>query len=191
MAILSAYNLLRALTLFHFALSYVLLTNPTKLLSNNFLTLLSESMGFAPISASTFTLSPAPTSILGLFLAITALSDLTSLGTGDALRHFWDAQAPVRLGAFMVTCAYTYVMKPRTQDGRRRYTALSMSEERESGISNGLVFTWAFVEMTVWFMIYIRLREESRDVQLRAMQLMKERAEIDERLRQNREDRLD
>ena len=99
----------------------------------------------------------------------------------------------------MLLAAYTYVFKPRRSS---RFKPMSVEEESLAGIRTGTVFTWAFFEMLVWFwvilekaplasgianqfhlgrQVYVKLREERRDAQLRLAQQMaeKQRMEID------------
>jgi hypothetical protein len=40
------------------------------------------------------------------------------------------------------------------------------------GLKNRVFFTWAFVEMITWFWIFVTLREERREVVLRAQERM-------------------
>jgi hypothetical protein len=46
------------------------------------------------------------------------------------------------------------------------YTASGWGE----GLKNRVFFTWAFVEMITWFWVFVTLREERRDVALRAQE---------------------
>jgi hypothetical protein len=46
------------------------------------------------------------------------------------------------------------------------YVASSWGE----GLKNRILFTWAFVEMITWFWIWTTLREERRDMLLKAQE---------------------
>jgi hypothetical protein len=48
----------------------------------------------------------------------------------------------------------------------RAYVASSWGE----GLKNRVMFTWAFVEMITWFWIWTTLREERREMLLKAQE---------------------
>ncbi|KAF8453759.1 increased loss of mitochondrial DNA protein 1 [Kalaharituber pfeilii] len=177
MAILSAYNLIRALTGFHLTLAYVALTTPEKLATHPVVTLFGESMGFSPVSADSLVSSPSATSFVGLLFGLIAFSDMSALGSGEAARGHWDIQAPSRLAFFMGLSAYTYILRPRRNN---RFEEMSIQEEQIAGVRTGLVFTWAFFELVTWFWVYIRLREERRDAQLRLAQEVAEKERLEQ-----------
>ena len=138
MAILSAQSLLRTLSLFHLTLSYYLFTSPATIASQNLVYVLGAAMDIPdpPISLST----PSPASALAaLFLALIAISDLTSSGLSEEVAsHHWSSQAPVRLAFFFAVTAYSYVGKPGGMWGV---------------LCNSVVFTWGFLEMLWWFWV--------------------------------------
>lgn len=40
-------------------------------------------------------------------------------------------------------------------------------------LSNGVIFTWAFMEMIVWFWVFVTLRDERREIVARAFEKRK------------------
>jgi Increased loss of mitochondrial DNA protein 1 len=75
--------------------------------------------------------------------------------------HYWGTQTPVRLLFLFLLTAYSYLVKQSSQiSGSLPTSSLGY------GLQNGLVFTWAFLELGVWFLIYISLREERASIQI-------------------------
>ncbi len=146
MAILSAQTLLRTLTLFHLTLAYYLLTSPATIASQNLVYVLGAAMEIPepPISLST----PSPASTLAaLFLALLALSDLTSSGLPEEVgSHYWSNQAPVRLAFFFAVTGYSYAAKPGGLLGGKAGRGGEV-------LCNSVVFTWGFLEMLLWFWV--------------------------------------
>lgn len=97
-----------------------------------------------PISLST----PSPASTLAaLFLALFAISDLTSSGLPEEVgSHYWSSQAPIRLTFFFAVTGYSYAGKPGGVLG---------GKGRMGGevLCNSVVFTWGFLEMLWWFWV--------------------------------------
>ncbi|KAL9138017.1 MAG: hypothetical protein Q9175_000757 [Cornicularia normoerica] len=172
MAILSAQSLLRILTLFHLTLSYYLFTSPATITSQNLVYVLGVSMDIPdpPISLST----PSPASTLAaLFLALLAISDLTSSGLSEEVgSHYWSSQAPVRLAFFFALTGYSYAGKPGGLLGGK-------AETKGEVLCNSVVFTWGFLEMLWWFWIYVTLRDEKRKLMA---QVQERRKAEDDRL---------
>ncbi|KAF8430269.1 increased loss of mitochondrial DNA protein 1 [Tirmania nivea] len=171
MASVSAFTLIRIVIGVHFIVSYLLLTSPGNIVTNGVVKMLGESTGFAPLSMKSLESSPAVTAFAGILLGLLGFVDFTALASsatgGDASRIHWEIQAPSRLIAFMGLTAYTYIFKPHRTT---RFVPLTAEEEKLAGLKTGAVFTWAFFEMVWWFWIYIKLREEKRDAQLRLAQ---------------------
>jgi hypothetical protein len=70
--------------------------------------------------------------------------------------HYWSLQAPIRLTFFFGLTAYTYVTRPGgLRVGRVLDTAIApaMREEFAEGLSNSVVFSWAFLEIAFWFWV--------------------------------------
>jgi len=68
--------------------------------------------------------------------------------------HYWCSQTPVRLLFLFTLTAYSYLAKSYSQISSVTKPSLG------DGLQNGLVFTWAFAELGIWFLIYITIREE-------------------------------
>ncbi|CAF9915727.1 hypothetical protein IMSHALPRED_002684 [Imshaugia aleurites] len=166
MAIVSAQSLLRTVSLFHLTLSYYLFTSPSTIASQNLVYVLGAAMEIPdpPISLST----PSPASTLAaLFLALLAISDLTSSGLPEEVgSHHWSSQAPVRLVFFFAVTGYSYAGKPGGLWGGKAGT-------RAEVLCNSVVFTWGFMEMLWWFWIYITLRDEKRELMVKIQERRK------------------
>lgn len=85
--------------------------------------------------------------------------------------EYWGSQVPVRLLFFFLITGYTYLSKPGGllgQPAGRAYKAGPAGT-----LKNGMVFTWGFVEVVMWFWIYMNVREERR---VAATKMAEERA---------------
>ncbi|CAD6575659.1 MAG: hypothetical protein ASARMPREDX12_008546 [Alectoria sarmentosa] len=166
MAIISAQSLLRTLSLFHLTVSYYLFTSPSTIASQNLVYVLGAAMDIPdpPISLST----PSPASTLAaLFLALLAISDLTSSGLPEEVgSHYWSSQAPIRLAFFFGITGYSYAGKPGGLWGGKAGT-------EGKGLCNSVVFTWGFLEMLWWFWVYVTLRDEKRDMMVKVQERRK------------------
>lgn len=148
MAILSAQSLLRTLSLFHLTLSYYLLTSPSTLASQNLVYVLGAAMDIPDPPVSLSTPSPAST-LAALFLALLALSDLTSSGLPEEVgSHYWSSQAPVRLAFFFAVTGYAYAGKPGGV-----WWGKAGGPTKGEVLCNSVVFTWGFLEMLWWFWV--------------------------------------
>ncbi|KAL0633429.1 hypothetical protein Q9L58_007682 [Maublancomyces gigas] len=157
MALLSAYNLIRILLTAHLLFGILLIYTPKILTEQNIIFLLGEAVGL-PHPKSSFHLNPLATSILGIMFIFSGISDLVVVSSYEEVsRGYWDAQAPFRMAFFFFLTAYTYVLRPG-----RGNTDISINP-----LKNSLVFTWAFVEVIMWFWIYNQLKEERRGAQHR------------------------
>lgn len=72
--------------------------------------------------------------------------------------EYWSSQAPVRALFFFVLTGYVYVFKADPNTIRSFKSRQTVGAQLE----NGLVFTWGFVEVLIWFWAYTKLREERR-----------------------------
>ncbi len=71
--------------------------------------------------------------------------------------HYWASQAPIRLLFLFSLTAYAYLFPPTELT---KFTKPSPGDS----LKNGLVFTWSFFELGVWFLIYITLRDERKNI---------------------------
>lgn len=148
MAILSAQSLLRILTAFHFTVSYYLFTSPSTIASQNLVYVLGAAMDIPEPPISLTTPSPAST-LAALFLALLALSDVTSSGLPEEVgSHYWSNQAPVRLAFFFGVTGYSYAGKPEGLLGGK-------AGVQGEVLCNSVVFTWGFLEMLWWFWVSV------------------------------------
>lgn len=130
-----------------------------------------------PISLST----PSPASTLAaLFLALLAISDLTSSGLPEEVgSYYWSSQAPIRLAFFFGVTGYSYAGKPGGLWGGKAGVGGEV-------LCNSVVFTWGFLEMLWWFwvsepfdlqgrlliakQIYVTLRDEKRELMVKVQE---------------------
>lgn len=80
--------------------------------------------------------------------------------------EYWGSQIPIRLIYFFVIAGYTYLFK---NDGMTR-RGKSYKPSVGDNLKNGLIFSWSFVEILIWFWIYLGIREERRQAAARILQ---------------------
>lgn len=143
--------LLRVLSLFHLFISYTLLHRPHVLPTHPLVLMLGSSMRVPdPRSPSLLTTSPA-LGLVALLLALLALSDLSATMLPDtAYEEHWGVQAPSRVVFFFTLAAWIYGTKGGSQEGW-------------GVLRNGVVFSWAFLELVAMFWVFTSLKEERRE----------------------------
>jgi hypothetical protein len=100
--------------------------------------------------------------LLALILTLLALSDLTACSLPDEhSRVYWGTQVPVRLLFLFFLTGYTYMFK---EDGMMDFSGGGGRYRAGAGegLKNAVVFTFGFVELSVWFWVFITLRDERR-----------------------------
>ncbi|KAF9730736.1 hypothetical protein PMIN06_006376 [Paraphaeosphaeria minitans] len=164
MAIVSAYTIIRALALFHITLAVFVLRNPRMIAEQNIVFLLGEAMQLP--TPRDFLKPSAATGFIAVLFAFIGISDLTALSMPEeAVEAHWGTQTPVRLAFLFGLTGYAYAFKP---DGLLGSTARGAGDH----LKNSVVFAFGFVELTVWFWVFIALRDERRQ---RAIRLMEKR----------------
>jgi hypothetical protein len=76
----------------------------------------------------------------------------------QAAHHYWGSQTPVRLLFLFGLTFYSYLSKPGSTFGADVFAESFPGDM----LKNDLIFTWSFMEMGFWFLIYLSLREERR-----------------------------
>ncbi|KAF2441302.1 hypothetical protein P171DRAFT_94087 [Karstenula rhodostoma CBS 690.94] len=169
MAIFSAYTIIRALALFHVTLAVFVLRNPRIIAEQNIVFLLGEAMQLP--TPREFLKPSAATGFIAVLLAFLGISDLTALSMSEeAVEAHWGTQTPVRLAFLFGLTGYAYAFK---QGGVLGSTARGAGDH----LKNSVVFAFGFVELTVWFWVFITLRDERRQRVIRLME--RRRAEQD------------
>jgi hypothetical protein len=192
MAIISANNQIRSISLFHLTLAGILIKNPSMISNQGVVLLLGESMQLVHLPSHSFplflptanTTQPTPRdfskpSALSAFLAIIfaflGISDLTSLSLpAEISDEHWGLQAPVRLLFLFLVTAYTYIFK---EGGMLAPRGVDWRMSANVGISNSIVFTWGFFEVAAWFWVYTTLREERMEKAKIAVEKQKREAD--------------
>lgn len=109
----------------------------------------------APTTLST----PSPAlAIASLSFAILGCADLTATNLDEQVSSFyWSSQAPVRLAFFLGITGYSYMWKPAggvlSEIGGARVGVGKQGSFLGGMLCNSVVFTWAFVEMLMWFWV--------------------------------------
>ena len=188
MAILSTFSIIRFLSLFHLAAAWFLLVSPARLINQNMIVILGEAMQIPP--TRDFGKASEVTSFAGLILGLLAVTDFvaTYLPQLTAV-EYWTTQVPVRLLALFGITAYPLLFKAggflgppaSAADSALGGFATAVKHNRSPGqlIINDLVFTAGFVEVSIWFWVFIMLKDERREVAVKLAQRKKETEVLD------------
>ncbi|KAF2222135.1 increased loss of mitochondrial DNA protein 1 [Elsinoe ampelina] len=174
MALISVFTLIRALSLFHIGCAYLLLVSPKTFAEQNMVMLLGDAM---QLPETTDFLRPTEaTAYAALILLFLGVSDLvaSSLPAITSL-EYWITQVPVRLFMLFSITSYTYLFK---EDGM--FGSGPAAGERATGelLRNNLVFATGFVEVSLWFWVFVLLRDERRGMAGKLAERRHEREEL-------------
>ncbi|KAI9658857.1 MAG: hypothetical protein M1831_003883 [Alyxoria varia] len=179
MPIISSATILRSLALIHITAAYYLITAPSVLPKNNLVGLLSGATALRPPGTSaipdSFSSANYAASFAGLCLGVWGFSDLLATSLPEfAYDEFWSAQASLRLLLWFLVGGWAYVSK------FTRSTGVSIEESLGGHLRNGLVFSFAFVEMVMTFWVFTNLREERAEAAKRYAEKQKKEEELRE-----------
>jgi hypothetical protein len=162
MGFLSPYTLIRTVSIFHLSAAYFFLASPRKLVDQNVVFMLGESMRLVrqdqlqetkcrtnqtPQPHITTMDTPSEASaFIAVLLVFLGLADLTaaSLPALPAL-EYWLGNVPVRLTVLFALTAYSYLCK----EGGMLGAATGVG----ANLCNSWVFSWAFMELMVWYWV--------------------------------------
>jgi hypothetical protein len=94
--------------------------------------------------------------LLAAVLTLYALADIAAISLREEVAAFyWQSQAPIRLLFFFGLTAFSYSYRPGgIFAGRADSVAAALAGKLSpGGIGSGLVFTWAFFGMVLWFWV--------------------------------------
>ncbi|KXS95557.1 hypothetical protein AC578_5253 [Pseudocercospora eumusae] len=162
MGIISAFTLIRTISLFHITAAYFFLTAPRILADQNVVFILGESMR---INHATSLDKPSEASaFIAILLAFIGLADLTAASMHEeAALYYWTSNVPVRLAFLFGLSGYVYLFKEDGVFGSSSAASAGIGEP----LQNSLVFTFGFFEIAMWFWIFTSLRDERRQFALR------------------------
>ncbi|KAK5108070.1 hypothetical protein LTR62_008787 [Meristemomyces frigidus] len=148
MAIISAYTIIRAISIFHITAAYFFLVSPKKIVDQNVVYILGESMKLPHIE--TMDKASQASALVALLLALLGISDLTAANMNEEVAiQYWLANVPVRMVFLFVVTGYVYLFKPGGLLGPSSITGAGMGEP----LQNSLVFAWGFMELAAWFWV--------------------------------------
>ena len=155
MALFSCSNLLRILSIFHLTLAYYLFTAPILLTEQNLVLILGAAMDF-PRPSEALSVPNSATGLAALFLITISVMDLTAPSVENEIGSaYWSTQAPLRVALYFAITAGVYFGKfglEQTKSTARLTGNASFMTIREV-VCNSFVFTWAFLEMMLWFWV--------------------------------------
>ena len=146
-------TLIRSLATFNLGLAYLFHTSPKTVASHPFVFIIGEAMGLPKTTA--FQVPSPAASFLAAAITLFAVTDLSSASMPEEITSYvWSAQAPIRFFLFAALAAYSYGshLFRFAKDANATDGAAGSTAER-GGIDNGVVFTWAFVQMVIWFWV--------------------------------------
>lgn len=170
MSLVSSSIIIRTVSFLHITAGYYLLSKPSLLTDQNLVLILSEAMQLPSPSDTSSALSEpnTATAIAGLFLAMLGFTDMLGCAVTEfAYDEFWSAQVPVRVAMWLGLTGWVYVTA-RGKDVEKHAStnamkeAMGMKVEWTVYLQNGLIFTIAFVEASIWFWVWLTLRDERK-----------------------------
>ncbi|GAB7349569.1 hypothetical protein MBLNU459_g0263t1 [Dothideomycetes sp. NU459] len=179
MATISAFTLIRMLSLLHITAAYFFLARPQLIADQTFIVILGESMRLPHPTA--FVKATEATAFTGLVLAFLGVTDLVAASLPDRTAlEYWSSTVPVRLLLLFATTGYVYLFKddgvfgsgPGNGLARLRGTA-GVGEN----VKNSLVFSTGFFEVCMWFWVFLALKDERKAF---AVKVAEERAREEE-----------
>lgn len=109
-----------------------------------------------------FATPSAAIAFIAVLFAFMGVNDLTASSLPDEVFDaYWGAQTPVRLVFLFALTGYTLLFKEGGMFGGARSVGYSASPG--SYLKNSVVFSWSFIELSMWFWIFVTLREERRE----------------------------
>jgi len=68
--------------------------------------------------------------------------------------EYWSTMTPVRLVFLFPLTAYAYLFRP---SGLAAVTTKYVKHAPQNNLKNGVIFTWAFMELVMWFWVSLNL----------------------------------
>jgi hypothetical protein len=104
---------------------------------------------------------PSPvTALLSLILGFFGISDLIAVSISEPVAvEYWSAVTPLRLIFLFPLTAYIYLHQP---DYFGTVKSKAYKASPGDNLKNGVTFSWLFVEVVMWFWVYVSLREQRR-----------------------------
>ena len=156
MAVVSSTTILRALSIFHITLAYYLLTSPSILAEQNLVIILGAAMDI-PLPTESLSTPSSSTGFAALLLIVLAVHDLTAPSMDDEIGSaYWSSQTPLRVAFYFIVTGGAYFGKFGLEESKRaaRLTgAGSQASIMKEVLCNSFVFSWAFLEMLIWFWV--------------------------------------
>ncbi|EGP85681.1 unnamed protein product [Zymoseptoria tritici ST99CH_1A5] len=177
MGILSAFTLIRTVSLFHITAAYFLLTAPKILSDQNVVYMLGEAMRIS--HATTLDKPSEASAFAGILLALLGISDLAAASMNELIAlEYWLYNVQTRLMFFFGLTGYVYLFKEDGMLGSGDATKLGIGEP----LQNSLVFAFGFFEIGLWFWIFTSLREERDTLARKRMEELKAKEDFERRL---------
>ena len=117
------------------------------------------------------------TAFVAVLLAFLGVSDLVAVSLEDEVaREYWGSIIPVRLIMLFGLSGYTYLFREGGMLGPKTKIWGARSSPGDY-LKNSMMFTWSFMEMVLWFWVFITLRDERRQAAVRLIEKRKKEAE--------------
>ena len=164
MGLIGPYTLIRAISVFHITVAWFFLTAPRRVVDQNVVYMLGESMRLVSYAMhhsqldftdnrdnkqphiATMDKTSEASAFIAVLLTFFGLADLTAASL-DALPalEYWLSNVPVRLTVLFAVTAYSYLFK---EGG---YLGQTLGVGRH--LCNSWVFTFAFMELMIWYWV--------------------------------------
>lgn len=187
MGLFSAFTVIRGLALFHLTAAYFLVVSPNTLANQNLVLILGDAMRLP--ETTDFNKPSEVAAFAGLILGLFAISDLVAASLPEITAlEYWISAVPVRLLALFGVTGYTYLFKdggilgnpegPGMSANASFASALKRTRTPGELVRNNLVFGAGFVELTMWFWVFVLLRDERRNMAEKLARRQKEQEEL-------------
>lgn len=190
MGLISAFTLIRALSLFHMTAAYFFLVSPRIIVDQSLVVVLGEAMRLVrrpPPSLPPLLTHPYPgqpqtnpavqphvttlskpsesSAFIAFLLFFLGFSDFVAASLPELTAlEYWSSQTPVRLFVLFLTTGYVYAFKPDGVFGSGVTVGYvpGVTASPADNLKNSLVFSAGFTEITLWFWAYLLLKDERR-----------------------------
>ncbi|KAJ9626513.1 hypothetical protein H2203_004146 [Taxawa tesnikishii (nom. ined.)] len=163
MGLISAFTLIRALSLFHMTAAYFFLVSPRIIVDQSLVVVLGEAMRLPHVT--TLSKPSESSAFIAFLLFFLGFSDFVAASLPELTAlEYWSSQTPVRLFVLFLTTGYVYAFKPDGVFGSGVTVGYvpGVTASPADNLKNSLVFSAGFTEITLWFWAYLLLKDERR-----------------------------
>lgn len=108
------------------------------------------------------------TAFAGMALGFIGISDLIAVSINEPVAvEYWSAVTPLRLVVLFPLTAYAYLYQPEHFIGLKGKLGASKASDL---LKNDFTFSWLFLEVVMWFWVYVSIGEQRKAAAQRMLQ---------------------